>query len=152
MFEHPTCFVSSLTYKKYGLFNLEYKYVADYELMLRLHNKGCSFYLIEEVLADFDENGEGNSWTSIKESLVLRKSEGLINYKQYIYLLLKTIYIEFSNLNYVKTCLFIPFVLAFVYRRKILFHNARLRLAIFYDFLSAFFSFMLKNKESELFF
>ena len=74
MFEHPTCFVSSRTYKKYGLFNLEYKYVADYELMLRLHNKGCSFYLIEEVLADFDENGEGNSWTSIKESLVLRKS------------------------------------------------------------------------------
>lgn len=89
MIEHPTCFVKKSTYERYGAFNLSYRYVADYELMLRLKKAGCKFYLIEKVLADFEENGAGNSSASRKEALRLQLSEGLIDRKQYTLLRIK---------------------------------------------------------------
>ncbi len=73
MIEHPTCFVSAETYRTYGAFSLQYEYVADYELMIRLKKAGCSFFLIEEIIANFDENGAGNSYKSRKELLKLKK-------------------------------------------------------------------------------
>lgn len=89
MIEHPTCFVKRTVYQKFGLFNLRYKYVADYELMIRLKRKGCNFYLIEKVLADFEENGAGNSWVSQKETLRLKRKEDLLSQKGYLLSLVK---------------------------------------------------------------
>lgn len=89
MFEHPTCFVKKSVYEKYGNFNVSYRYVADYELMLRLKKEGCKFYLIEQVLADFDENGAGNSWKSQKEALQLKRAMGLISKKAFMFLYIK---------------------------------------------------------------
>ena len=44
---HPTFFVKKEIYEKYGLFNLNFKLAADFELMLRLleHHKITSAYL-----------------------------------------------------------------------------------------------------------
>lgn len=73
MIEHPTCFVKASVYKKYGMFDLQYKYVADYDLMIRLKHNNCKFVLIEKILANYNENGAGNSYASRKELLRLKK-------------------------------------------------------------------------------
>lgn len=73
MIEHPTCFVKAAVYKKYGMFDLHYRYVADYDLMIRLKQNDCRFVLIEEILANYSENGAGNSYASRKELLKLKR-------------------------------------------------------------------------------
>ena len=49
---HPTFFVRKEVYEKYGLFNLDFKLAADFELMLRLleHHKIISAYLPEPIV------------------------------------------------------------------------------------------------------
>lgn len=73
MFEHPTCFVSRKAYEKFGIFDERYKFVADYELMLRFKNSGAKFKMIERILANFDENGAGNSYYSRRELISLQR-------------------------------------------------------------------------------
>ena len=73
MIEHPTCFVKADVYKKYGVFDLQYQYVADYDLMIRLKHNNCKFVLIEKILANYSENGAGNSYVSRKELLKLKR-------------------------------------------------------------------------------
>ena len=49
---HPTFFVRREVYKKYGLFNTDFKIAADYELMLRFleKNKVRSYYIPETLV------------------------------------------------------------------------------------------------------
>ena len=49
---HPTFYVKREIYQKYGLFDLEFKFAADFELMLRLIEKHCIklFYLPEPLV------------------------------------------------------------------------------------------------------
>ncbi len=54
---HPTVFVRRSIYKKYGMFNLEYKIAADYDLMLRLYVKGVKFYFCNDIVANFRLGG-----------------------------------------------------------------------------------------------
>ena len=54
---HSTVFIKKNTYEKYGLFSLEYKIAADYELMLRYYSKGAEFVYLNEVLANFRLGG-----------------------------------------------------------------------------------------------
>lgn len=89
MMEHPACFVKLDTYKKYGLFNCRYRFVADYEFLLRLKRARCKFLLVESIVSNFDENGTGNSFASRYELIKLRKDCNLIGYLGYLYNLLK---------------------------------------------------------------
>lgn len=89
MIEHPTCFVKKKVYNELGKFNVKYKFAADYDFMLKLKSHKCSFHLIEQVLAQFDENGSGNSWSSTKEAISIRKKYRLVSNMQYIFLLIK---------------------------------------------------------------
>lgn len=73
MIEHPTCFVKADVYKKYGMFDLQYRYVADYDFMIRLKHNNCKFVIIEEILANYNENGAGNSYESRRELLKLKR-------------------------------------------------------------------------------
>jgi len=58
---HPTFFVKKEVYKKFGLFNLDFKIAADYELMLRLleKHKARGIY-IPEVLVKMRIGGASN--------------------------------------------------------------------------------------------
>lgn len=58
---HPSFFVKSDVYEKYGGFNENYKISADYELMVRLlyKNKISSFYL-PEILVEMKTGGVSN--------------------------------------------------------------------------------------------
>jgi glycosyltransferase len=58
---HPTFFVKREVYKKYGLFNTDFKIAADYELMLRfLERYRISTHYIPEVLIKMRVGGVSN--------------------------------------------------------------------------------------------
>lgn len=62
MIPHPTCFVTRKTYQKYGLFLEWFKVAADYELMLRLHDKeDVVFTQVKKVQAYFRLGGASNN-------------------------------------------------------------------------------------------
>lgn len=54
---HPTVFVKSECYKEHGLFETDYNYAMDYDLVLRLKLKGCVFVHVPEVLANMRWGG-----------------------------------------------------------------------------------------------
>jgi len=58
---HPTFFVKREVYQKYGLFNLDFKIAADYELMLRFLEKyNISSTYISKVFVKMRVGGESN--------------------------------------------------------------------------------------------
>ena len=58
---HPTFFVKKKIYEKYGLFNLDFKIAADYELMLRfLEKHQISNSYIPEIIVKMRLGGESN--------------------------------------------------------------------------------------------
>jgi len=59
---HPTFFVKKEIYQKYGLFNLNFKIAADYELMLRFLEKyKINSSYIPQVLVQMRLGGKSNS-------------------------------------------------------------------------------------------
>ena len=54
---HPTVFVRSECYKKFGTFRLECRYAMDYDLMLRFRLNGCRFVRVPQVLANMRWEG-----------------------------------------------------------------------------------------------
>jgi glycosyltransferase involved in cell wall biosynthesis len=65
---HPAFFVSKAAYDKLGVYSLEFKTAADYELMLRfLHKCKVSTSYINEYLVKMRTGGESNS--SVKNRL-----------------------------------------------------------------------------------
>lgn len=96
MFEHPTCFIRKETYDKFGVFDTTYRFVADYDLMLRIKMNGGVFFLIESILAQFDENGGGNSKSSRLELLKLQKRYNLLSKKKLMFTYMK-IYLKELN-------------------------------------------------------
>ena len=58
MIPHPTSFVPKSIYQKYGLYNTQYPYAADYEFFLRLWLAGVKFECIDKVLANFRMEGK----------------------------------------------------------------------------------------------
>jgi hypothetical protein len=57
MIFHPTCFVSSQTYKRIGEFDTKYRIAADYEFIMRCFKAGEKFLGLRIVLASFSDGG-----------------------------------------------------------------------------------------------
>lgn len=85
MIEHPTCFVPKYFYDQYGFFDEAYRYVADYEFMLRLQRKGVPFIVIEDVLANFREGGASHRPEAVYENYRLWLRTGLLSKREYMY-------------------------------------------------------------------
>lgn len=54
---HPSVFIKRSVYDKYGLFDLNYKFSADYELILRLYSNQVRFGFVNEFLTYFRQGG-----------------------------------------------------------------------------------------------
>lgn len=54
---HPTAFVKRSLYEQYGMFDTEYKFSADYELMLRLYSNDVKFISLNNIIANFRMGG-----------------------------------------------------------------------------------------------
>ena len=59
---HPAFIVKKIVYKKYGNFNLKYKYAADIEIMYRFLMKyNCKYFYIDEILVKMKSGGKSNN-------------------------------------------------------------------------------------------
>ncbi len=54
---HPTVFIKKSAYLKYGLYDENYKYAMDYELLLRFKRAGARFFNIDKTLANMPLDG-----------------------------------------------------------------------------------------------
>ena len=54
---HASTFVTKEAYRKYGLFDMNYKCAMDYELLLRFYKAGAKFKYIDAVLARYRIGG-----------------------------------------------------------------------------------------------
>lgn len=81
---HPATFIKNETYQKYGLYDLSYRIVADYELMLRVFLQGGKFSPIDYVLANFRMGGVSSDGNNIPEHLQVQYKYKLISRKQEI--------------------------------------------------------------------
>ena len=96
MIPHPTCFVPKQIYDKYGSFSLDYRIVADYELMLRFYNiPEVNFHRVEKVLANFRIGGASNGYKATKETIRLKKNYKILSRKKEFLLKLKVFYLRF---------------------------------------------------------
>lgn len=87
MIEHPACFIKKSIYEKIGYYDCNYKYAADYDLLLKLEKCGYKFKLINKIIASFYDGGAGDCIQSRIEALNIKKKYNCIN--QYKYLILK---------------------------------------------------------------
>ncbi len=62
---HPTAFVKKNIYEKFGLFSMQYKIAADYDLMLRYYTNGVKFAYRNEILANFRWGGVSNQQSKV---------------------------------------------------------------------------------------
>jgi glycosyltransferase involved in cell wall biosynthesis len=85
MIEHPTCFVKRELFDTIGGFDLSYKSAADYDWMLKVKNKGASFLLIPEILANFRTGGMSDSSTGALEEILIKKNYGIYSNSKYLY-------------------------------------------------------------------
>lgn len=73
---HPTFFIKNDCYKKYGLFNLQLKSAADYELMLRmLHVHQIKAAYLPQVLVKMRVGGKSN--ISLKNRIKANREDKL---------------------------------------------------------------------------
>jgi hypothetical protein len=109
---HPTVFVKADIYKKYGLFNLQYKIAADYDLMIRFFEQGVIFSKINATLTHFKTGGMSTTG-AIREDLlkiaIVHKFSQLAIIKQ----MLLCVYVKITRLIKI----IFPFLV--YYRRKI---------------------------------
>lgn len=85
MIPHSATFLTSDIYAKYGSFNLSYKFVADYDLMLRLSNLKVPFYPVNAILSNFTIGGVSAGYKAAIESVTLKHYHGILSKTAYLY-------------------------------------------------------------------
>lgn len=78
-FGHQACFLKREILKK-NLYDLDYRIVADYELMLRLYLQGYTFCQINRVICRYRTDGisRKNRYNTYKEDVLVKSRYGLI--------------------------------------------------------------------------
>jgi glycosyltransferase involved in cell wall biosynthesis len=83
---HPTVFIKTSCYEKWGNFSEEYKCAMDYDLMLRLYSSNCNFKYIPFVLSNMRLEGisDYNWLLGCRETLAIKNKylpmQGIKNY------------------------------------------------------------------------
>lgn len=80
MIFHPASFVTAETYKKFGMFDLQYHIVGDLDFMMRLEKTGqVSFIPVLKVLAHFSKGGISTRGIAVElEKLHILEKYGVI--------------------------------------------------------------------------
>ena len=84
MIAHPACFVTKSVYDDFGVFDLQYISVADYDFMLRMYrNKEVNFVPVDVVITNFVLGGMSASTTAWLDLLKLKSNYNFISKKEY---------------------------------------------------------------------
>lgn len=86
MIQHPSCFVTRAVYDKIGLFDLQYKYVADSDLMMRAYEAGISFKPVYHLISNFEEGGASEKAAAQIEGFRLSRQRGEISFLKFLIL------------------------------------------------------------------
>lgn len=88
IFNHPSVFVPTSLYKKYGNFSLSYKVAADWNLMLMFYLNKENFVNIDKILSNFRLGGLSytNDMYAIKEKHLIRKHNCIYDLIDWYYL------------------------------------------------------------------
>jgi glycosyltransferase involved in cell wall biosynthesis len=80
---HPAYFIAKSLYNRYGVFRLDYKLAADYDLIMRFVYHKVPFIQINNVLANFVHGGESTKsvFLAMKEWSRIRYQYGYLTYK-----------------------------------------------------------------------
>ena len=85
MINHPTVFVSKKIYEKYGMFDCQYRFSADYDFIIRLVlQKDIKFVAIDKVQANFRTGGASGEVDALCETMKIKKRYGYMTLFQYI--------------------------------------------------------------------
>lgn len=91
MITHPTCFVTKAAYEEFGLFDLQYRSAADYDLMLRFRESGkVVFTPVMRVLSNFQLGGMSSSQTGVRENAMVRFRHNCISRNRYNFIVGKS--------------------------------------------------------------
>jgi len=99
---HPTFFVKREIYDRYGLFNLDFKIAADYELMLRFMERyNIGTYYIPEVLVKMRVGGESNRSLKniLKANIECYKAWKVNNLKISLFIVIKKPFLKLLQYN-----------------------------------------------------
>lgn len=96
---HPTVFVKKHVYDTFGVFDLDFKYGMDYELLLRFYLGGVKFYHLNETIANMSLYGiSDRAWfKGILESRRAKLKNGLNPTFSTIYMIFQIIRSFFSR-------------------------------------------------------
>lgn len=86
VFFHPSWFVPTKLYKKYGLYDLSYSISADYEYFLRLQSKFVKIITLKKPLAQFRIDGTSSSFEGVFQ--VYRINKNYFGYPRALYVFL----------------------------------------------------------------
>ncbi|OUL22673.1 glycosyl transferase [Nostoc sp. RF31YmG] len=71
---HPSCFIKKTAYNLVGLYDLQYKITADYDLILRLYLSNLKFHFVNSPLAAYSLNGMSSSTKPWDRARLIRES------------------------------------------------------------------------------
>jgi glycosyltransferase involved in cell wall biosynthesis len=89
MMPHPSTFVSAAVYKEFGVFDLEFAFSSDLELLIRYTKLNVPFYRLDNIITNFRIGGASSTPKAAMESISVRKKYGLISAKRYYFSLFK---------------------------------------------------------------
>lgn len=91
MITHPTCFVTKAAYDDLGMFDLQYRSAADYDLMLRFWESGkVVFTPVMRILSNFQFGGMSSSQVGVRENALVRFRHGYLSKKRFRFLTMKS--------------------------------------------------------------
>jgi len=93
MIPHMAAFVRATVYKKFGLYDVNYRIAADYDAFLRYFKAGVEFRFIDVIVAIFDLHGisQTASLKTFEETMVIKTRHGFRKRENKVIEFLKTI-------------------------------------------------------------
>lgn len=90
MITHPTCFITKKLYEEKGMYDLEYRYSADYEFMLRMYqDKEIEFTPVYQLISNYALGGASGTGAAYIETNQLFLKYGTISKKRYYFIVFK---------------------------------------------------------------
>lgn len=90
MITHPTCFVTKRLYEEKGVFDLSYRYSADYEFMLRMNQDAeVVFTPVYKLISNYALGGASGTGAAYIETNKLLLKYGTISKSRYYFILWK---------------------------------------------------------------
>lgn len=84
MIFHPACFVTKDVYEKIGVFDTQYRSVADYDFILRAYDsQEVRFVPVYSVIANYSDGGMSKSSEGYLEGLKYRRDRGTLSNTTY---------------------------------------------------------------------